>query len=362
MARKIDLQFPQGVERRLGYRATSKSRGGYPTPWAMNVRLRDSLTDRMRGGSFTGISAASRSAPVYRGRKLTFSGRAVTASRVGIHGDIDMGADVTDSMRPALFQFSEAGSQGSAVVALVPHKDRYLLGFMADELWVQSGDPLNGTRQRVSDQVGIIGANAWCVAHDTVYFLSSHGLYSVNADGGGLKPLSEGVLPEDLTDVTDSTCTLTYQHADRGVYIHKSGTNWYYDIERDEFWPFDTDTTDSHILIGPFRLGSTDMLGMIQAMHGIMAEGSDTVTWHIVPGDTAEQSAENGKAAITSSLAGTTTWINYVNGSGAWSAGRSQTARPRVTTMWATLWLHCEGDWAYEGISVTLVPAGAWRK
>jgi hypothetical protein len=41
----------------------------------------------------------------------------------------------------------------------------------------------------------------------------------VQADGSGLKPLSEDAIPEDLTGVTNSDCILTYNHADRGVYI-----------------------------------------------------------------------------------------------------------------------------------------------
>lgn len=345
----------------MGLRLASRVQE-YPAPWAWNVRLEDSLTNRLRGGSFTGISAGDRpSSIVYRDRTLTFSGRAITASRVGDSSDTSMRSDVSDMLRPVLFQVSEAGEQGETVVALIPHKDRSLLVFTATETWSQQGDPLSGPRRRVSDQIGIIGADAWCVAHDTVYFLSSRGLYSVGADGSGLQAISEDVLPEDLGDVSDTSCTLTYQHSDRGVYIHKDGTDWFFDMERKQFWPFDTGTGNSHVLIGPIKLGSLDSLGLIQELHGIMAASSATVNWRIVPGNSAEEAADNGKLAIIADLAGNS-YSAYIRGSGSWSAGRSQTARPRTTAMYACLWLSSAGSWAYEGLTLSIEPAGNWRK
>lgn len=387
MAHPIDLQFPSGVSRRLGNRASAMGRREYSTPWAMNVRLEDGLSNRLRGGSFLGIDAGTRpSSIVYRGRTLTFSGRAVTASRVGDSADTSMASDVSDMLRATPFQFSEAEEQGSSIVALVPNDDQYLLAFTSGQTWVQQGDPLSGPRQQVSDQVGIIGADAWCVAHDTVYFLSSQGLYSVGVNGGGLKAISEDVVPEDLLSVSDTACTLTYQHSDRGVYIHKSGTDWFYDTAREQFWPFGTitrETTEdgdfviaedgdfvitedsegstSHVLLGPIKLGQADRLGLVQSLHGIVAESSDTVTWRIIPGDSAEEAAANGKLAITAALAGTS-YASYVKADGSWSAGRSQTARPRVAAMWVCLWLQATGDWAYEGSQLQVVDGGWWRK
>ncbi len=362
MAKAIDIQFPRlGVVRRFANRMDGY-REGYPTPYSYNVRLEDSLTNRLRGGSFTAQSAGARpTSIVYRDRTLTFSDQAITASRVGDSTDTAMSADVSDMLRPALFQFSEADQQGENVVALVPHKDLYLLCFMATETWVQQGDPLNGPRRRVSDQVGIVGADAWCVAHDTVYFLSSHGLYQVGADGSGLKALSEDKIPEDLTGTADTACTLTYQHSDRMVSIHKTGQDWAFDIAREGFWPFDTTETDSHVLLGPIKLGGIDRQGLIQQMHGGIAEGSATVNWRIVPGDTAEEAASNGKLAITAALAGNP-YASYVRGSGTFSAGRSSTERPRVEAMHAVIWLSSSGTWAYEKMTLQVVPAGRWRR
>jgi hypothetical protein len=328
----------------------------------MNVRLEGGIETRLRGGNFTGISAAARPSEIlYQDRVLTFSGRAITATRMGDHADTALRSDVSDLLRPALFQFSEAGEQGGDVVALIPHKDQFLLGFTATETWILRGNPHINPRRRISDQVGIVGADAWCVNHDTVYFLSSSGMYAVGADGSGLKALSEDVVPEELTGVTDSACTLTYQHSDRGVYVHKTGTDWFYDTERGGFWPFDTSETDSHILIGPVKLGSLDALGLIQTVHGIIAASSAAVGWAIVPGESAEEAADNGKLAVETALADGD-YSSYVRGSGSWSAGRSQTARPRTSAMWACIWLSSAGDWAYEGLTLAIVPSGLWRK
>ena len=364
MPRKtLNLQFPMaGVVRRGGLRRATDHRGPFPTPWATNVRLEDGLTNRLRGGSFTGIAAASRPSEIrYRDRVLTFSGNAVTASRMGVDSDKILSADVSDTLRPALFQLSYAGATGGTVVALVSHKDLFLVGFTADETWVQQGDPHTGPRRRISDEVGIIGADAWCVANDTVYFLSSNGLYSVGADGSGLKPLSEDSIPEELTGVVDTACTLTYNHADRGVYIHlTSGDSWFYDTARDGFWPFNTATTDSHVLIGPVRLGQVDSFGRVLRLYGVTAESSANVTWRLVPGNTAEQAAANGKAAIEAAVAGGD-FSSYVHGSGTWTAGINNRAYPKNRAVYEVLWLASTGSWAYEHAVMIATLSGKWR-
>jgi len=316
----------------------------------------------LRGGSFTGSAADARPSEIlYRDRVLTFSGQAITATRMGDHDDTTLSADVSDQMRPALFQLSLAGEEGDDVVALVPHKDHYLLGFTATETWVQQGDPLTGPRRRVSDQVGIIGADAWCVAHDTVYFLSSRGLYSVAADGSDLKALSEDVIPEHLISVSDSACALDYDHASRSVSIHlTTAPSWIYDVERGGFWPFGTDETDSHVLIGPIRLGGPDSYGRVLNIQGTMAAGSGTVTWALVTGTSEEAVAADGKSAIEAAVAGTD-YSDYVAATGQWTAGRNHISYPRVRAVAAVLWLSASADWAYEAVSMTTVLSGKWR-
>lgn len=363
MPRKVlDIQFPSaGVVRRLGLYATGvDSRGPFPSPWSMNVRLEDTLTNRLRGGSFTGRASVVKSSPVYRDRALTFSGRVITAARQGNASDTAISADVSDNMRPIVFQLALADEQGPTVVALVPHKDAYLLAFSANSIWVMAGDPATGSMRRVSDQVGIIGASAWCVAHDTVYFLSARGLYSVGADGSGLTAISEDRIPEDLTGVTDPDCVLDYYHADRGVYITKTGQDWFWDTARESFWPYTVASTDSHVLLGPFHLGQVNSHGRVLNLHGTIATGSADVAWRIVTADTAELAAANGKAAITASLEGTS-YASYVSHEGTWSAGRAHMAYPRTREIWCCLWLHSAGTWAYEQVAMTIMTSGVWR-
>ena len=362
MPRKtLQLQFPRlGVVRRFSLRPEGRQ-SEFGTPYAVNTRLEDSLTNRLRGGSFTGIAAGTRPTEItYRDRLLTFDDNAITASRMGDHTDTALSADVSDTLRPKLFQLSEAGEQGDDVVALVPNEDKFLLGFTAGETWVQHGDPYEGPLRNVSREVGIIGADAWCVNHDTVYFLSSRGLYSVGTDGSGLKAISEDKIPEDLADVVDASCTLTYNHATRSVNIHKTGTDWFYDTARDQFWPFDTDSTDSHVLIGPFQLGQANSYGRVLNLHGVVAAGSDSVAWRLVTGDTAEGAAANGKAAIVAALAGGD-YSSYVASEGTWTAGRAHMAYPRIRAVWCCLWLHSEGNWAYEAANLTALVSGKWR-
>lgn len=360
--RVLNIVFPAaGVVRRGGLRAAADRREPYPAVWAVNVRLEDSLTNRLRGGSFTAIAAAARAAPIYRDRAISFSGATITASRVGSHADRTFSADVSDALRPALFALAEAGGEPGTVVAVAPYEDSFLLCFTADETWVLAGDPLTGNLRNVSRKAGIVGAGAWCENHGTVYFLSSLGLYSVSADGTDLKPVSEEKIPEELTGVVDSGCTLTYNHADRGVYIHlTSGVSWYYDTVRDQFWPFDLSTEDSHVLIGPFRLGQSNGFGQVVNLHGNIAAGSADVAWRIVAGDTAEEVADDGKAAIEAALAGES-YDGYVESSGTWSAGRSHMAYPRTRAVWCGLWLHSKGSWAFEEILLTAFVSGRWR-
>ena len=270
--RRVDIQFPAaGVVRRTSHIAGATGKGPFPAPWSSNVRLEDILTKRLRGGSFTGQSysvpstsryatvvtengdsivtengdeivvgpqagvtngseriwvAAGDDAPssssadcLYRARLLRTAGNIIYASKSGDTTNWDYGGDWEDVGRATIFQLSEANEVGEDVKALVPHKDAFLLGFTASETWVLQGDPVTGSLRNVSREVGIVTARAWCKNHDTVYFLSSLGLYSVQADGSNLQALSEDSIPSELYNVTNQYCMLTYNHADRGVYI-----------------------------------------------------------------------------------------------------------------------------------------------
>lgn len=410
-----NIPFPAaGVIRRFSY-ASSPVEGPTPTPWSVNVRLEDSLSKRLRGGYWAAstaeaipqseieyledgdgnritdgagndlfvssnpsvvssggrvfVAAANGPASIateamYRGRLFRPDGSVIHASRQGDYGDWDYTADVSDPSRPFLFQLSEAGEVGSNPTALIPHKDAFMLAGTSDSLWVITGDPAaNGTLRNLSRGVGVVAPRAWCKDHlDRVYFLSSHGLYTISASGEALTAISENAIPEELTGVSDAGTVLTYSHGDRGIHIEipTADVSWFFDTERQGFWPYDTGTTDSHLLLGPIKLGGIDQPGVINTIHGMMAAGSQEVSWRIVTGETAEEAAADGKAAITAAIA-SSSFSSYVKYSGTWEAGRSLTFRPRVRGMWACLWLHSEGEWAYERVTMQVATAGAWR-
>jgi len=234
-----ELVWPNGVNRGLSLRQEVGKREQYTAPWSLNVRTQESLTGRLRGGSWTpteatatvGVvhsggyvvaspgpndpGASSNADCIYRDRFIRPVGQAIYASRQGDYTDWKMSADISDVGRPFVMQLSEAGELGASVVALLPHKDAYMLAATSGSLWVVRGDPTaDGQLQNISRDVGMVGARAWCRDHlDRYYFLSSHGLYTVSASGDGLQALSEDVIPQELTGVSDVNTVLEYDHA-----------------------------------------------------------------------------------------------------------------------------------------------------
>ena len=412
----MELRFPaRGVARRDTLRSAPDYRGPFPTPWAVNVRLEDAIDGRLRGGSWVGTASTAIPADqnqtlvdengdtitdgtdplvvspqesiassggslwvspgpdtptqtdadvIYRGRLLRTSDNAILASRQGDYEDFDYGKSVGDAGRAFVIQLSEAGEVGGDVVAMIPHKDRHLLGFTSGSVWALQGDPTAGGMLRnVSREVGIVTARSWCKDHlDRVFFLSSHGFYTIGADGSGLEAISEEVIPQELTGVVDPDTVLFYDHDKGGVYIEipTAAVSWFFDTERKIFWPYDTGTTQSHVGIGPLKLGDATSFGRVLRLHGMTASGSADVTWRLLVGNSADEVADNLKTAITLAIAGSS-YSQYVHSSGVWTAGINHRSYPRARAPWAVLWLSASGSWAYEGASMVTVLSGAWR-
>jgi hypothetical protein len=342
----LTIPFPSlGVVRRLAYSA-SPPEGASSTPWSVNVRQEDSLTKRLRGGSFVGIDppgtprdrerrlvddigrlitdddgnvlvaeaeksivsgggrvwaipgvnapASHPAEVVYRGRLFRVESNAILASRQGDYQYWDYGAYFEDPGRAFAIQLSEAGEVGEEPTALIPHKDAFLLAATKDSLWVMQGDPTaEGTLRNIARGVGIVGPRAWCKDHmDRVFFLSPDGFYTISASGEGLQAVSENAIPEELTGIHGDGVVLSYNRADRCVYIHVDdyfstdtmSVDWVFDTERQQFWPFTTDRSSSHLLLGPFRLGEGDLTGIVSAVHGVIADGSAPVSWRLIVG------------------------------------------------------------------------------
>lgn len=328
---------------------------------------------------------------VYRDR-LCLSGNdnTIYMSRQGVYGDFDFGVSHDDQARAIPFQLSLSSDVGALPTALIPCLDAYMICGTTRSLWVVQGDPgSNGALRRISETVGIIGPKAWVKVDSTIVFLSEDGLYQVQADGSNLTPLTPELLPDELRDIDLSTTTVSMGYeADRPafhIYLRTaagSDTHWLF--ERGAFWPMrlqnahsplvvcqhqgelllagsdgyvrkvtgdndDGAAVQSHVVLGPFRLGIQGHYGRILNMHANLATGSGRVNWRVVTGDTAEEAADNAKTAIEAFQAGTS-YSSLVKKSGNWTAGRSIMVYPRVRAIWCCVWLQSTDKWAFEGL------------
>lgn len=381
-----EIVFPNGVGRGLSFRQEVGKRERYTCPWSLNVRTQD-FTGRLRGGSWTPIAPATiegviqsggylvadpgGSAPgsshgadcIYRDRFIRPVSQAIYASRQGDYTDWSMASDLSDAGRPFVIQLSEAGELGANITALIPHKDAYMLASTTSSLWVVQGDPTaDGRLQNISREVGIVGARAWCRDHlDRYYFLSSHGLYTVSASGDGLQALSEDIIPEQLTGVTDVNTVLEYDHATRAVYINipTAPVSWLFETDQKAFWPFKVGYAGSHVAIGPLRMNDGETYGRLLRVHGITAASSASVTWRILVADTAEQVSANAKLAIETLVASGSP--SNIHSSGTWTAGVNHRNYPRARGQFMILLLSASGTWGWEGAVCVTEPSGKWR-
>ena len=382
-----ELHWPAGVNRGLSLRQEVGKRERYYCPWSLNVRTDDSLSGRLRGGSWTPTAAAAHvgvfhsggtvvadpggTAPgsvhgadcIYRDRYVRPVSQAIYASRQGTYTDWAMSADLSDVGRPFVIQLSEAGELGGNVAALIPHKDVHLLAATTSSLWAVQGDPTaEGRLQNISRDVGIVGPRAWCRDHlDRYYFLSSYGLYTTGASGDGLQALSEDVIPQELTGVTDVNTVLEYDHLTRGVRVHvpTAAVSWLFDTDRQGFWPFKVGYAGSHVAIGPVHLNNGETYGRLLRLHGITADVSADVTWRVLVADTAEQVSINAKAAIEALAAGSTP--TNIHSMGVWTAGVNHRSYPRARGLFMILLLSSAGTWGWEGAVCFMEPSGKWR-
>jgi len=342
---------------------------------------------------------------VYRDRLfLAGDDNAIYCCRQGNFADWNFGADLEDAGRATIFQLADAAVIGGVATALVPHHDAYLLAASVDTLWVIRGDPTAGGKLRnVSPDVGIKGARAWCKVGDQVVFLSNDGLYEVRANGEGLKLLSDERIPEELVGIAaTTTINLAYHHDKKVVHIFLTpasgtGTHWIFDLQTGGFWPDqyqsdhepaavcrfgddlliagddgylryiggdDDDGTDiqSHVLLGPLRLAPTTETSVLTEVEGSLAIGSGSVTWRIVPGNSAEEAVEDAKTAVGLYLAGNVASAEaYAVATGTFTAGRNRRTHPRIRSPWYCVWLQSTAKWAWEWMALRGIEAGRYR-
>lgn len=171
-------------------------------------------------------------------------------SRVGDQHDWLYDTDPADDPARAFEgNASTAGHIGEPIVALMPLSDD-LLGIGGDHnLWVIRGDPAdNGSIDEVSNQIGILGPQAWCQdPNGNIYFLGTYGLFRWN---GVEKPVS--LSDEAWTSFfsgldRDKLIIILRWHRDhRGLYIfiYKKGltpgspvTQLFWSVQTGGFFP-----------------------------------------------------------------------------------------------------------------------------
>lgn len=117
----------------------------------------------------------------------------------------------TDPAAAVAGNLSESGQIGEPIVALIPYTDDYMLIACTNSLWMLQGDPADGgSIVRVSDQMGLVSPNSWCIdPAGTLYFIARGGLYSV-------RPIWEFYQPPQL--LSGETYDQYFQQIINGSY------------------------------------------------------------------------------------------------------------------------------------------------
>jgi len=293
---------------------------------------------------------------------------------------------------------SDAGGLAVPITAMVPYSDDYLLISGEAELWVLRGDPtFGGLLDNLSYTIGIIQKAAWCHTPDgTLAFLSKDGIYMIPR-GANVSPqaISRESLPVELRDIdTDAnTITMMYDVFFEGVHVYITpsskgpASHWWMDWSTSSFWPVVLDSThdphslayyahdntvvlgcrdgyvrkydnaqatddgtafNSHLLIGPIRLGGNDSReGLLKQLIAALAENSGAVDWSVHVGSTAEEAKSAAAFA-----------------SGTWTAGLNfhDRMRARGHSCYVKLANNTTSAWAMERLSATRKDFGPQRK
>jgi hypothetical protein len=296
-------------------------------------------------------------------------------SRQGAETDWDYSQ--ADSQRAVAGTSSEAGVPGSAITALVPHSDDYLVMGCRHSLWRLRGDPAyGGSLDVLSHTIGIIGRQAWCLGPSgELIFLSLDGIYALAA-GGDTSPvsLSREVLPQEFLNLNpdSTTISLEYDVIGRGVHIFLSPESsnarlhWWFDFGAKTFWPItlksghepmatcplqstaiedsgvilggrdgklrrfselaETDCGTafaSYVMMGPIALAKDSKTGTIMSVDAVMAGDSGPVAWGV-------RSAPTFEGAVTATAISTGTWVAGLNAT-VHPAGRGQAFALKLT-------------------------------
>lgn len=338
-------------------------------------------------------------ATLYRDRLMLAGDFIWYASRQGALTDFDFSAADTDVQRAIAGNTADAGLIGEPLTALISHSDDYLVFGTENQLWVLRGDPaFGGQLDNLSYEVGILNAKSWCKLPDTsLLILSRHGVYRLAPGASSYpEPWSNDILPTDLVNVDSSSyISMGYDVQHRGVHLSitpaaGTGTHYWIDTDNRSFWPLtygngdhqptaiysfasasasprrpllgsragyvyyyddtaandDGTTITGYCVIGPFRLGDSFHLGLVQELTATLDRQSENVTWTLLSGDDAEDVVHNAKTRA----------------SGTFTSGRNRNHSPRVAAGSFALKIEGTGLWSFELAAIVGRFAGRQRQ
>lgn len=134
-------------------------------------------------------------------------------SRQGTPTDFNYAA--LDPAAAVAGNLSRSGQIGEPIIALLPYSDDVMLVGCTNSLWMIQGDPADGgTIIPVSEQLGIVGPNAWTVdPNGILYFIARGGLYR-------FKPsVEQAGAPELITGDTYDQYFRELVDADSTLYV-----------------------------------------------------------------------------------------------------------------------------------------------
>ncbi len=185
---------------------------------------------------------------LWRGRHVCADGALVYFSEIGNATNWDVDADSDFTAAPAVLNVALAGRgpQAQTVTALIPFRDKHLFIATQDSLHILYGDPQSGKLEIADDRIGILSTDAWAFDGETVWFLSSDGLFRRAGYGERHERISEELAPGYLRDIDPAAnrIGMAYCPWEQGVYLDitpndptKEGIHVFIDRKTGYLWP-----------------------------------------------------------------------------------------------------------------------------
>jgi hypothetical protein len=210
-------------------------------------------TQPTAGAAWQGIPYGCSLICVYRGRIVVAAGEGQEhmwyMSRQFDPTDWDSGSDLEDQQRPMFGSLAEVGGGNQPITALIPFSDDYLVMGCQRSLWIMRGDPAaGGVIDSISDEVGVVSAQAWCQSPaNELYFLSHDGVYRLPPGANVYaSPMSDNVVPDRLKNIDPESVRIrmAYDHDADGINLFLTGIDagrgsyhWFIDTKNGGYWP-----------------------------------------------------------------------------------------------------------------------------